>query len=203
MLSLSGIFQSISIVCQLSQTGICNYDAFKISINSILNINPETTLSVYGNSEKNLKLGITTLLSLLNNSNSYKVSGRMLRYIVRIIILEKKLKKNIFYSEMLFKQISELVQKNINCINSYDILSDQLSKIYLSVFSKLGSRIKIFGSHKVLKDILVQNKIRCALLSGIRSVVLWKQVGGSFLQLVFCKNQIYSQANNVFKKNFF
>ncbi|XBC42004.1 MAG: high frequency lysogenization protein HflD [Buchnera aphidicola (Kaburagia rhusicola rhusicola)] len=200
MLSLSGICQSVAIVCQLSQTGICNNDAFKISIDSILNINPETTLSVYGNSEKNLQLGITTLLSLLHNSNSYDTSAKMLRYILKIMILEKKLKKNAIYNEMLFQRISELIKKNVNGFSSYDILTDHLSEIYLNIISKLGSRIQVFGSPEILKNILIQNKIRCALFSGIRSAVLWRQVGGNFFQFIFFRNQIYNQANNVFKK---
>ncbi|XBC38407.1 MAG: high frequency lysogenization protein HflD [Buchnera aphidicola (Floraphis choui)] len=202
MLSLSGICQSVAIVCQLSQTGMCNNSAFKIGIDSILNIHPQTTLSVYGNSEKNLKLGITTLLSLLNNSNSYITSGKILRYILKIIILEKKLKRNIICKKILFDQISILIEKNVNCVNSYDILTDQLSKIYLDTISKLGSRIQIFGSQDILRNMLIQNKIRCALLSGIRSAVLWRQIGGNFFQLIFFRNQIYNQANNTFK-NFF
>ncbi|XBC37885.1 MAG: high frequency lysogenization protein HflD [Buchnera aphidicola (Meitanaphis microgallis)] len=200
MLSLSGICQSVAIVHQLSQTGICNDDAFKVSIDSILNINPNTTLSVYGNLEKNLKLGAKTLLSLLSNSNSYDTSGRMLRYILKIIVLEKKLRSNVVCKTILSEKIYMLIKKNTNYHNSYDILTDQLSEIYLQVISKLGSRIQIFGSQEILKNILIQNKIRCALFSGIRSAALWRQLGGNFFQFIFFKNQIYNQANNIFKK---
>ncbi|ANF17029.1 hypothetical protein XW81_01230 [Buchnera aphidicola (Schlechtendalia chinensis)] len=203
MLSLSGICQSVFFVHQLSQTGTCNEDGLKVSVNSILKINPETTLSVYGNSEKNLKSGVETLLSLLKYSNNYNISHVMLRYIFHIIILEKKLKKNVFYRKILFKKISMLIERNVNFSYSHDTLVDLLSVIYLDVISKLGSRIQIFGSQKILKNISVQNKIRCTLLAGIRSAVLWRQVGGNFFQLIFCRNQIYNQANNVFKKFFF
>jgi len=203
ILSFSGICQSVALVCQLSETGSCSDSEFKISINSILEINPKTTLSVYGNSEKNLQLGIKTLLSLLNNANSYNTSGKILRYILSITLLEKKLKRNIVYQNMLYTRISELIKNNLKEYYSYDTLTDKLSQIYLDVISRLGSRIQVFGSQTILKNILVQNKIRCVLFSGIRSAVLWKQVGGNFFQFIFFRNQIYNQANDLFKKFFY
>ncbi|XBC44596.1 MAG: high frequency lysogenization protein HflD [Buchnera aphidicola (Schlechtendalia peitan)] len=200
ILSFSGICQSVAIVDQLSHTGTCSDSEFRIGIDSILNINPKTILSVYGNAEKNLCLGIKTLLSLLNNSNNYNVSGKILRYIFNIIILEKKIKKNTFCRSVLFKRISMLIPNDIKIFHSHETLTDRLSEIYLDVISKLGSRIQVFGSQKILKNVLVQNKIRCALLFGIRSAVLWRQVGGNFFQFIFFKNQIYNQTNNIFKK---
>ncbi|SUC47473.1 High frequency lysogenization protein HflD [Providencia stuartii] len=58
----------------------------------------------------------------------------------------------------------------------------------MDVISPLGPRIQVTGSPDILKNSLVQAKVRTLLLSGIRSAVLWQQVGGK------------SSAINVFPK---
>ncbi|VTR41516.1 High frequency lysogenization protein HflD [Serratia fonticola] len=38
---------------------------------------------------------------------------------------------------------------------------------------------------------------RATLLAGIRAAVLWQQVGGSRLQLMFSRNRLLKQAQNI------
>ncbi len=51
-------------------------------------------------------------------------------------------------------------------------------------------RVIVAGQPFHLKDQAITEKIRAILLAGIRSAVLWKQVGGNQLQLLF-KRKIY------------
>ncbi|MEP9303762.1 DUF489 family protein, partial [Klebsiella pneumoniae] len=43
----------------------------------------------------------------------------------------------------------------------------------------------------------VQAKVRSALLAGIRAAVLWHQVGGGRLQLMFSRNRLVNQAKQI------
>lgn len=53
------------------------------------------------------------------------------------------------------------------------------------MISPLGPRIQVTGSPAVLQSPQVQAKVRATLLAGIRAAVLWHQVGGGRLQLMF------------------
>ena len=74
-----------------------------------------------------------------------------------------------------------------------DTIISALAGIYVDVVSPLGPRIQVTGSPAILQNPQVQAKVRATLLAGIRAAVLWQQVGGSRLQLMFsvivCSNR--------------
>ena len=53
-LALAGICQSARLVQQLAHQGHCDADALHVSLNSIIDMNPSSTLAVFGGSEANL-----------------------------------------------------------------------------------------------------------------------------------------------------
>ena len=61
-LALAGICQSARLVQQLAHQGHCDADALHVSLNSIIDMNPSSTLAVFGGSEANLRVGLETLL---------------------------------------------------------------------------------------------------------------------------------------------
>ncbi len=50
--------------------------------------------------------------------------------------------------------------------------------IYRDTISKLGSRIQVTGTPEILQQTGSAERIRCALLAGIRFAWAWQQVGG-------------------------
>jgi high frequency lysogenization protein len=69
-----------------------------------------------------------------------------------------------------------------------------LADIYSSVLSPLGHRIQVYGKPELLKQQQTQNKIRALLLAGIRSAVLWRQMGGKRRHFFFAKRKILAIA---------
>ena len=63
-LALAGICQSARLVQQLAHQGHCDADALHVSLNSIIDMNPSSTLAVFGGSEANLRVGLETLLGV-------------------------------------------------------------------------------------------------------------------------------------------
>ncbi|HBV92882.1 MAG TPA: lysogenization regulator HflD, partial [Pantoea sp.] len=55
-LALAGICQSAHLVQQLAQQGHCQPEALTVSLRSVLDLNPGSTLAVFGNNEANLRL---------------------------------------------------------------------------------------------------------------------------------------------------
>ncbi|EJO0834173.1 high frequency lysogenization protein HflD, partial [Salmonella enterica] len=90
-LALSGICQSARLVQQLAHQGHCDADALHVSLNSVIDMNPSSTLGVFGGSEANLRLGLETLLGVLNASSRQGLNAELTRYTLSLMVLERKL----------------------------------------------------------------------------------------------------------------
>lgn len=83
-LAFAGICQACHLVQQIAHNGKIDDNATNVMINSTLNINPTSTLDVYGNSEANLRVGLNTLLAILTVSNNTLYSN-LTRYLLSLI----------------------------------------------------------------------------------------------------------------------
>ncbi|VDZ79417.1 lysogenization regulator [Salmonella bongori] len=68
------------LVQQLAHQGHCDADALHVSLNSVIDMNPSSTLDVFGGSEANLRLGLETLLGVLNASSRQGLNAELTRY---------------------------------------------------------------------------------------------------------------------------
>lgn len=196
-LALAGICQAARLVQELAHQGHCDSDALRVSLNSIIDQNPESTLAVFGGNEANLKPGLETLLAVLNATSRQGLSAELTRYTLSLMVLERKLAANGTAMNTLGEHITGLQRQ----LDHFDLESDRLlsamAGIYVDVISPLGPRIQVTGSPAVLQSPQVQAKVRAALLAGIRAAVLWHHVGGSRLQLMFSRKRLTSQAKSL------
>ena len=195
-LALAGICQSARLVQQLAHQGHCDADALHVSLNSVIDMNPSSTLGVFG-SEANLRLGLETLLGVLNASSRQGLNAELTRYTLSLMVLERKLTAAKGALDTLGERINGLQRQ----LDHFDLQSETLMSamagIYVDVISPLGPRIQVTGSPAVLQSPQVQAKVRASLLAGIRAAVLWHQVGGGRLQLMFSRNRLTTQAKQI------
>ncbi len=198
-LALAGICQSARLVQQLAHQGQCDEQPFSVSLNSLLDSNPPSTLAIFGNAESNLKLGLEAMMGVLN-ANREGLGAELTRYTLGLMVLERKLNANQDALSELSKRIGQLDRQ----LSHYDLLSDTLisalAAIYVDVISPLGPRIQVTGTPALLQNTQIQAKVRATLLAGIRSTVLWQQVGGGRLQLMFGRNRLFKQAKQILEQ---
>lgn len=196
-LALAGICQSAHLVQQLAHQGQVDNDALRVSLTSVVELNPGSTLDVFGGKEANLKLGLETLLGVLNASNRQGLNGELTRYTLSLMVLERKLHASKGSMEKLGNSIQGLQRQ----LEHFDLESDPLlnamAGIYVDVISPLGPRIQVTGAPSVLQNSQIQSKVRATLLAGIRAAVLWHQVGGGRLQLMFSRGRLSAQAKQI------
>ncbi|MFP1721361.1 high frequency lysogenization protein HflD [Lonsdalea quercina] len=199
-LALAGICQSACLVQQLATTGTCPQAALQTSLNSVLVTDAASTLEIFGNDENNLKLGVETLLRILGSSSREKIGADQSRYTFSLMALERRLNKNGNALSELGNRVDQLGRQ----LEHYELLSDPminvLAGIYVDVISPLGPRIQVTGSQEVLKNAQVQAKVRAILLAGIRAAVLWQQIGGGRLQLMFSRATLVKQAQQILSR---
>jgi len=195
-LAMAGVCQSARLVQQLAHEGNCDQAGLETSFNSLLQMDPPSTLAVYGGEERNLLIGLETLMGVLN-ANNQGLGAELTRYTLSIMVLERKLNGNKAAMNTLGQRLSQLERQ----LAHYELMSDTminaLAGIYVDVVSPLGPRIQVVGSPAILQNSMVQAKVRAALLAGIRSAVLWNQVGGSRLQLIFSRSRLQEQAKKI------
>ncbi|HGN0867637.1 high frequency lysogenization protein HflD [Providencia sp. PROV188] len=195
-LALAGICQASLMVQKLAHEGTFNEQDGKTMVNSLTNMNPSTTLDVFGNDEANLKTGLTALLGMLTGGNS-GISAEMTRYMLSIMALERRLSKD----DNAMNQLGQRIEQFERQASYFEPMSEgvfnALAGIYVDVVSPAGPRIQVTGSPDILKNTVVQAKVRATLLAGIRCAVLWQQVGGSRLQLMFSRSRLSNQAKQI------
>ncbi len=195
-LALAGICQSARLAQQLAHDGRCDDTALQTSLQSILATHPPSTLAVYGGKEQALTMGMETLLCVLNTQHK-GAGAELTRYTLSLMVLERRLHKAKTAMDALIAKILQLDRQLAHFdLNSETMLS-ALAAIYVDIISSLGPRIQVTGSSAMLQNSLVKDKIRASLLAGIRAAVLWQQVGGGRLQLMFCRQRLITQARNI------
>ncbi len=192
-LALAGVCQAAKLVQQFALEGEADSAAVKISLETLLQTAPENTLAVYGGDERNLKLGLQTLLEQLNGS-----TDDLTRYWLGVLALSGKLDNNGDAKAELARRIQYLPTQ----LAHYDLLDDQMfatvAAMYVDIISPLGNKIQVKGSPLYLQQPAIHNRIRACLLTGIRSAILWRQVGGSKWQLLFFRRKIYDMAQQIY-----
>lgn len=192
-LALSGVCQSAKLVNELATQGNTDTLAFSTSIKSLLVTQPENTLAIFEDRAWNLRLGLQTLLSKLNSRPQ-----DLTRYWISLLNLANKLERNPQAKQELAQRITRVPEQ----LKHYGLLEPQMlsnfAAMYTDIISPLGKKIQINGTLTYLQQPAIQDQIRACLLAGIRSAVLWQQVGGTKWQLLFSRRKLFNAAKQIF-----
>ena len=199
-LALAGIAQSAFLVHQLAHHGLAAQDKFSTMINSLFVTHPKTTEEVYGNAGK-LQLGLQVLQESLAGSSSIFSHAEVMRYQMSLLFLEYQLSRK----PQLMNEISKGLDKIKTLYPDVHLAEDShairdISRLYLSTLSTLSFRIKVRGDMNHLKNDHIACKVRAALFAGIRSAVLWRQVGGKRWHLVLRRKHLANTIEPLLRK---
>ena len=194
-IALIGIYQCSQLVYQLATTGKVDDVAFKTCVNSLFKDEPKNTLDVYGDDVNNIQVGVNTLLAQMSSDAAIQNRNiEITRYVLNLMILAKKLKEleqplhNIFsILETTKLQTEQFGELHENVIAS-------IARAYSENVSNVSPRIMVNGQDGHLKNPRIANKIRCLLLAGIRSALLWYQVEGSRWGLLWSRKKYLQTA---------
>jgi high frequency lysogenization protein len=193
-IALAGILQSIALVREISHTGKTNDAAFDASIYSIFQTDPKNVPSVFKNTT-GVKLGLQKLIHTLETTHANdKLQSR---YMLSLIHLQKKLSRSPTMLNTVSKRLQQ-TQKQVEYFSQdHPTVIANLADIYVNTISTFKFRIIIVGSQRILHVRENLDKVRALLLAGVRSAILWRQVGGSRLQLLFSRAKIKASAEKL------
>mgnify|MGYP000102417550 CR=1 FL=1 len=189
-IALAGISQACLLVQQLATTGTADNSAIETSINSILKIDSDGVIDIYGDLS-NLKPGLIQLEQQITSRTI--ADPEQARYAASLVFLEKQLSNR---PEMLDKiatgiQVAQAQSETFGPLHE-NVLAN-LGNLYHSTVSTLQPRIMVNGEQEYLSQPNTVNKIRALLLSGIRATLLWRQCGGARWKFLFFRKKLQDE----------
>jgi high frequency lysogenization protein len=197
VLALAGVFQATELVRQAANHGTWSGYAANTSLDSLFAVSSESVDDVYGG-EAHLRLGIETLVAVLRGENEQLDS---LRYAVGLLQLERKFRKKAEMQSKVGQTLEELshLHGDLEQHEQQDLQAGAIASLYSETISSLTPRIVVNGKPQYLNSDRTVNWIRTLLFSGLRSAVLWHQLGGSRWSLMFGRKQILGEAEAFFR----
>ena len=198
VLALAGIFQSARLVQQLAREGRTDNEALNASIQSILALDAPDVETVYGGA-RGVHLGLE-LLSTRLSGKTQPSDMEMARYVVALVQLEGNLRRRPAMLDAIRQGIDtaraqmKFFQNDAPAEDVHPLLMEKLAELYSQTISTLTPRIMVSGEHGHLNNPAIAAKVRATLLAGIRSAVLWRQLGGRRWQLLFTRGKIARSA---------
>ena len=187
-IALAGVYQAATMAHELANSGaISDQKSWDVSLNSLYKLDASSTEDVFDNNMSGLDLGYSSLIKSFNK-DSYYIN--VIKYTITLLTLAGKLSSRPEMMDIIEKGLSDskVLQKTDDPLNTAVVA--KLAQIYSNTISQMQPRVIVAGQPFHLKDQAITEKIRAILLAGIRSAVLWKQVGGNQLQLLF-KRKVY------------
>lgn len=188
-LALAGLFQAATLVQQLARTGEVPEESYHCLINSIFVLDPDSVESIYSGAQ-GVKLGIDTLLMILRDKQSSRYTDAI-RYGIGLLQVERLLRRNEDINSVLRSRLEQTTRQlpHFDGVTSHPVIA-KLNDIYLDTLAKFKFRIQVNGDPRHLQKQENAAQIRAILLAGVRSALLWRQLGGSRLQFAFGKRRL-------------
>lgn len=182
-LALAGVIQAGELVSQVAQSGQCSGQAASASLASIYEDTPEDTASTFGG-VTGVRLGLRMLSELLGQ-RAASSSLKTLQVALALLKLAKQLSKD----SIRLEEVSNAIELSKSAWHQSDDALDpavlaQLADAYEAHISSMRFRIKVQGNPEILKNIEKVQLIRSLLLAGLRSAILWQQLGGNQWRLI-------------------
>jgi high frequency lysogenization protein len=184
-MAMAGMFQAASLVQQIANTGSANSALVDTCIETLFRFDASSVEDVYG-SVANIRHGLELFNEALGKreARDLDITG----YILAMITLERKLSARPKMLDKIESRLRDIESQfeffAINHENTYA----KLGELYKDTISKMGPKIIVKGERPHLANENNASKVRALLLAGIRSAVLWRQVGGTRLKLLFTRD---------------
>jgi high frequency lysogenization protein len=194
-MALAGIFQATELVRQAANHGTWSGYAADTCLHSLLAIEADTVDDVYGSTER-LRLGAETLISVLQGDRRYMES---LGYAVSIMQLENSFRKKGKMQSHIGSELLTIagIDDGTEIHEIKDLQARKIAELYTGTISTLTPRIVINGRPQHLQIDRTVNWIRTLLFTGLRSAVLWRQMGGGRFNLMFGRKKMLEQAQTL------
>jgi len=195
IMALSGLFQATELVRQAANHGTWSGYSADTCLESLLAIEADSVTDIFGGASR-LRLGAETLISVLQGDRRYMES---LSYAVSILQLEPRFRKQTEMQARIGAELAPIaeIDDGTEIHEIKDLQAKKIAALYTQTISTLSPRIVVNGRPQHLQVERTVNWIRTLLFAGLRSAVLWRQLGGGRFSLLFGRRKMLEQAQSL------
>lgn len=194
--ALAGVFQSVHLCKSLATTGRADQEDLAATLGSILTTETDRVIDAYGGSAAPLRRGLRVLKNQMSGRNAAHDMD-LARYALSLMQLGANVLRDDGAVEQLRIGIGRA--RSLDFEITDPTMISNFANLYRSAISHLSPRIMVSGDPTHLNDAATASTIRAVLLGGLRSVVLWRQCGGSRWRLVLARPQYVSHASELLR----
>jgi high frequency lysogenization protein len=195
VLALAGVFQATELVRQAANHGTWSGYAATTCLESLFRLEADTAEAVYGGTEK-VRLGLQTLVAVLSGEQRHAES---LQYVVGLMQLQRRFLREQAMQHEVGERLDAiaLLGANLEQHERQDLQAGEIAELYANSLSTLTPRIVVHGRPQYLQNPRTVNWVRTLLFAGLRSAVLWRQVGGGRFSLLFGRRKALDAAHRL------
>jgi high frequency lysogenization protein len=194
-IALAAVTQCALLVHDLAINGTADEKTMLACLRPVYLLDPDSIHQVYPDVSQ-FNDGVQVLQRSFDSAGM-RENAETVRYLLGMLVLQQRLSK----APTMLPAIRDRLQQ-LTATEGQPPLTDDLpqqaiqadcsalARLYQDTVSKLSFRIHVSGNPEHLRDHAVADQIRALLLAGIRSAVLWHQLGGRRWHLVFYKKRI-------------
>ena len=196
VLALAGVIQALAQVRRIADTGQSEASVVQTALDSVFRIDADTPEAVYGR-VADLAPGLRLLRDYFNKQASAGASSDegLPRLALSVLQLERRFVGEPNTVAAVAGGIAEISSQAETSGSTHPEVLSALGGLYADTISHLRPRVMVQGNPHYLGQPGVVAEIRAILLAAVRSAVLWRQLGGSFWDLVFSRRAMADAAS--------
>lgn len=188
IMAMASLLQSCLLIRQIARHGEWDEQVAATCIYSLFQMDADSVTDVYGDYQ-----GLQSGLKYLKNILQHKIERadiEITRYALSLLHLERKLIEKRGMLDKIRQQLYAIQNEfNIRDITN-TTLHSRIADIYVSTISTIPPKIQVEGEREYLAQISNTWRVRTLLFCGIRSAVLWRQLGGTRWGLFWGRKRI-------------
>lgn len=190
-LALAGLMQAVKLVQHVANEGAGDAPGLDASLASVFRLDADTVESVYGSAAL-LEPGLRGLIAHLEGGVGRDTAAS--RIAVTVLHVERKLVAHPALLRSIRDGVAEAARQREHFGITHPTVVARLGALYGDTVSKLSPRVLVQGNPVQLAQPAVVAQIRAVLMAAMRSAVLWRQLGGSYWDLLLRRRAIVQAA---------
>jgi high frequency lysogenization protein len=193
VLALAGLLQSVRLVQQMANNGQAKTRPLTACIDSLFRFDADSTEAVFGGARA-LEPGLRRVIAQLDGSDRDSAQTRIA---MNVLHLERRFIGSPMTVEAVRHGLEQIEALRAELGPTHPTVLGQLGELYSSQISPIGPRVLVQGNPVYLSQPGVVGEVRATLLAALRSAVLWRQLGGSYWQLLVSRRQLVETAQSL------
>ena len=193
VLALAGLLQSIRLVQQMANNGQAETAPLATCIDSLFRFDAESTEAIFGSASE-LQPGLARLVAQLDGADR---DARQTRIAMNVLHLERRFMASPATVAAVRKDLEEIERQREHWGPTHPTVLARLGELYAERISPLGPRVMVQGNPVYLSQPALVGEVRATLLAALRCAVLWRQLGGSYWDLLLSRRSMVESARKL------